>query len=671
MVSKPNEWVTFCDEVMLADGAMNLTDWRFCQRSLKEVSRTFSLPISMLREPLERSITSGYLLCRIADTIEDEPNLTLAERDGLYSSLLACLEQDASASAFASQFPDNGERPASAELRLVQNLPRVLGVFAELSDTAKGAILRGVGEMARGMAIYNRRPAGEDGIVALKSLADLERYCYFVAGTVGHMLTDLFTTTCDIDASRTHILHTNAEEFGVGLQLTNILKNITDDWERGVCYVPRTVCQDAGLEVAELLKPESRERAHTALAPLFQRAERGFEHAFTYCLAIPAQERDMRLFCLLPLWMAVRTLAYARRNDAQFIPGEPVKISRGEVEQLIQDCIEHVDDDEALRASFHRLNRGPLTITPHRRSTLMRETSSDLLSGYMTSRRELVEKALDGSLPNGSTPDQLADAIRYTVFVGGKRLRPILLLAAAESVGATANDAMLPALAVELIHTYSLVHDDLPALDNDDLRRGKSTTHKVYGEAMAILVGDALLTRAFELLADPTLTERIGASRAIRLVHEISSAVGADGMVGGQAIDILSDGLQLDTDALIHLHRMKTAALLRTSVVAGGIAGGATDEHLEQLAIYGERIGLAFQIVDDILDVTASTEQLGKPQGSDARHGKATFASVLGVESSRERVTQLIDEAKEAIIAFGNDARVLHELADFIEERTH
>ena len=277
---------------------MNPTDWRFCQRSLEEVSRTFSLPISMLREPLERAVTCGYLLCRIADTIEDEPNLTLAERDGLYSSLLACLEQDASASAFASQFPDNGDKPASAELRLVQNLPRVLGVFAELSDTAKGAIRRGVCEMARGMAIYNRRPAGEDGIVALTSLADLERYCYFVAGTVGHMLTDLFTTTCDIDASRTHTLHTNAEEFGVGLQLTNILKNITDDWERGVCYIPRTVCQDAGLDVAQLLQPESRERAHTALAQLFRRAQRGFEHAFTYCLAIPAQERDMRLFCL-------------------------------------------------------------------------------------------------------------------------------------------------------------------------------------------------------------------------------------------------------------------------------------------------------------------------------------------------------------------------------------
>lgn len=656
---------------MLADSDMNPTDWRFCQRSLKEVSRTFSLPIAMLREPLEREVTCGYLLCRIADTIEDEPNLTLAEREGLYSSFLACLEQDASASAFSSRFPDNGERPVSAEHRLVKNLPRLLGVFAELNDIAKRAIRRCVSEMARGMAIYNRRQAGEDGIVALTTLADLERYCYFVAGTVGHMLTDLFTATCDIDASRTHTLRTNAEEFAIGLQLTNILKNITEDWERRVCFVPRTVCQDAGLNVAELLQPEARERAHRALAALFQRAHRGLEHAFTYCLAIPAHERDIRLFCLLPLWMAVRTLAYARKSDDQLIPGKQVKISRGEVEQLIQNCIEHVDDDEALRTSFHRLHREPLIITPHRRSTLTADTSADLLSGYMTSRRELVENALDGSLPNGSTPDQLTDAIRYAVLAGGKRLRPILALAAAESVGATANDALLPALAVELIHTYSLVHDDLPALDNDDLRRGKPTTHKVYGEAMAILVGDALLTRAFELLADPALIERIGASRAIRLVHEISSAVGVHGMVGGQAIDILSDELQLDTDALTRLHRMKTAALLRTSVVAGGIAGGATDDQLGQMAIYGERIGLAFQIVDDILDVTASTEKLGKPQGSDARHRKATFASVLGIEISRERAKKLIDEAKEAIITFGNDARVLRELADFIEGRTY
>ncbi len=656
---------------MLTDGAMNSSDWRFCQQSLKEVSRTFSLPIAMLRDPLERAVTCGYLLCRIADTIEDESNLTLAERDGLYLSFLECLEQDASASDFASRFPDNGERPASAERRLVKNLPRVLGVFAELNDSSQRAIRRGVCEMARGMAIYSRRPTGEDGIVALTTLADLERYCYFVAGTVAHMLTDLFTDTCDLDAPRTHALRTNAEEFGVGLQMTNILKDITNDWERGVCYVPRTVCQDAGLEVAELLQPEARERAHTALAPLFKRAQRGFEHAFTYCLAIPPNERDIRLFCLLPLWMAVRTLAYARRNDAQLIPGEPVKISHGEVEKLIQDCVEHVEDDEALRTSFCRLSLGPVTISPQPRSTLVAGTSADVLSGYMASRRELVEIALDGSLPNGSTPDQLADAVRYPVFAGGKRLRPILALAAAESVGAAASDAIMPALAVELIHTYSLVHDDLPALDNDDLRRGKPTTHKVYGEAMAILVGDALLTRAFELLADPTLTERIGASRAIRLVHEISSAVGAHGMVGGQVIDILSDGQQLDTDALIRLYRMKTAALLRTSIVAGGIAGGATDEQIEQLAIYGERVGLAFQIVDDILDVTSSTEQLGKPQGSDARHRKATFASVLGVENSRERTKQLIHEAKEAIIAFGNDAHVLRELADFVGERTH
>ncbi len=656
---------------MLTDAALNLTDWGFCQRSLKEVSRTFSLPIAMLREPLEQAVTCGYLLCRIADTIEDEPNLGLAERDALFSSFLACLEDEASASALASRFPDNDQKPASAERRLMQNLPRLLGVFAELNDTAKQAIRRSVCEMVRGMAIYNRRPAGTDGIVALTTIADLERYCYFVAGTVGHMLTDLFTSTCDLDAERTHTLRTNAEEFAVGLQLTNILKNITEDWERGVCYVPRTICKEAGLEVAELLQPDSRERAHMALAPLFQRAERSFEHALTYCLAIPAVERDMRLFCLLPLWMAVRTLAYARRNDAQIIRGQEVKISRAEVEQLIQDCANHVDNDEALRASFHRLNRDPLTITAPRRSTAIVETSTELMSSYMTARRELVEKALDLSLPSGATPYQLADAVRYPVLAGGKRLRPILAIAAAESVGATANDAMLPALAVELIHTYSLVHDDLPALDNDDLRRGKPTTHKVYGEAMAILVGDALLTRAFELLADPALSERIGSSRAIRLVYEISSAVGAHGMVGGQVIDILSDGQQLDTDTLIRLHQMKTAALLRTSVVAGGIAGRATDEQLRQLAIYGERIGLAFQIVDDILDVTATTEKLGKPQGSDERHRKATFVTVLGIEVSRQRAKQLIEEGKEAISSFGNDARVLHALGDFIEERTH
>ncbi len=656
---------------MSADEALNLTDWGFCQQSLKEVSRSFSLPIAMLREPLERAVTCGYLLCRIADTIEDEPNLALAERDGLFSSFLACLEQDASPFAFAGRLPDSCKRPTSAEHRLMQNLPRVLSVYTEFTDATKLAIRRSVCEMARGMTIYRHRPACRDGIVALTTMADLERYCYFAAGTVGHMLTDLFTTSCDLNASRTHTLNANAEEFAIGLQLTNILKNITDDWDRGVCYVPRTVCQDAGLEVAELLQPDAKERAHAALEPLFGRAQHGFGHALTYCMAIPAEERDMRVFCLLPLWMAVRTLALARGNDAQLIHGEEVKISRGEVEQLIQDCIEHADNDEALRTSFRSLNRGSQTNTPQHQSTPVAERSADLLNRYMTSRREIVEKALDRLLPKGSIPHQLADAVRYSVLTGGKRLRPVLTLAAAESVGATANDAMLPALAVEFIHTYSLVHDDLPALDNDDLRRGKPTTHKVYGEAMAILVGDALLTRAFELLGDPTLTERIGAERAIRLVHEISSAVGAHGMVGGQVIDILSEGLRLDSDALIRLHQMKTAALLRASVVAGGIAGGATDEQLEKLSIYGECIGLAFQIVDDILDVTAPTEKHGKPQGSDSRHGKSTFASVLGVEVSRERAKKLIDEAKETILAFGNDARLLREMADFIENRTY
>jgi len=298
-------------------------------------------------------------------------------------------------------------------------------------------------------------------------------------------------------------------------------------------------------------------------------------------------------------------------------------------------------------------------------------TNTDFLGDYLGQRRQLVDPALVDFLP-ADAPGSLADALAYPLTAGGKRLRPVLALAAAEAVGADDASVALPAaVALEYIHTYSLVHDDLPAMDDDDLRRGRPTTHKVYGEAMAILVGDGLLTAAFEVLTSPEAMTTWGASRAARLVRELARASGAAGMVGGQVIDIESEGVAIDAATLERLHRGKTGALLRAACVMGAIAGGASDAEIASLATYGERIGLAFQIVDDILDVTQTTEQLGKPQGSDAEQGKSTFVTLYGIEASRQKAQTLIDEAHQVLEPFGQRARALHALADYIVDRTN
>ncbi|OGB89072.1 MAG: polyprenyl synthetase [candidate division NC10 bacterium RIFCSPLOWO2_12_FULL_66_18] len=293
------------------------------------------------------------------------------------------------------------------------------------------------------------------------------------------------------------------------------------------------------------------------------------------------------------------------------------------------------------------------------------------LAAIMAERRRQVDEALERWLPQqGDHPPKVHEAMRYSVFAGGKRLRPLLALFACEAVGASPEDAMPAAVALELIHTYSLIHDDLPAMDDDDYRRGRRTCHRVYGEAVAILAGDALLTHAFQVLADPEPT-RVSAAGRLQVIAEIAEAAGSRGMVGGQAMDILAEGRVIDRPTLLYLHTHKTGALIRASVRVGAIAGGAGEEQLQDLTRYGERLGLAFQIVDDILDIEGASTEMGKTAGSDLRRKKATYPAVMGLEESRRQAVHLLQEAKDALRLLGDKGSTLLALADFVGSRRH
>ena len=332
-----------------------MSDWEYCTRSLRDVSRTFSQPIEMLEEKARIAVTCGYLLCRIADTVEDHPTLPHAQRDRLYAEFLAVVERGEPPEVFERSFAEIIPED-TPETLLCRSLGRVIRVFRTLPPSYQAACAPWVAEMTRGMAIYSHRVTGSDGLTAVLTLDDLERYCFFVAGTVGHLLTGVFELELmDLPPERRAVLHRTAESFGLGLQLVNILKDVTDDWARGVSYVPRAAAEAVGLPLSDLLSPERRSQAHAAVAPMFDRAHRHLDEAFAYCLAIPPTARAIRLFCLLPLWMAVRTLSHARGNDAQFTPGAPVKITREEVATLISDCVARCQDDDALRAGYHRL----------------------------------------------------------------------------------------------------------------------------------------------------------------------------------------------------------------------------------------------------------------------------------------------------------------------------
>jgi geranylgeranyl diphosphate synthase, type II len=289
------------------------------------------------------------------------------------------------------------------------------------------------------------------------------------------------------------------------------------------------------------------------------------------------------------------------------------------------------------------------------------------LEGYLSARRALVDRALEERLGSlGRTPKTLADAMRYSLLSGGKRLRPILALAACEAVGGPLEEALDAACALEMIHTYSLIHDDLPAMDDDDFRRGRPTSHKVYGEAVAILAGDALLTEAFRVAASP----RAGREAEVAgVVFELARAAGAEGMVGGQVIDIEATGRRGTIEELEALHRAKTGELLAVAVRAGARMGGAGAADLERLDRYGRALGLAFQIVDDVLDITADLATLGKDPGSDREAGKTTFVDLLGAGGARARARQVMDEGLAHLAPFGERARPLEALARYTVER--
>jgi len=266
------------------------------------------------------------------------------------------------------------------------------------------------------------------------------------------------------------------------------------------------------------------------------------------------------------------------------------------------------------------------------------------LDEYLKSRRALVDATIDANLPPpGTPPAVIHEAMRYAVLGGGKRIRPILAIAAAEACGADAKTLVKPFAALELIHTYSLVHDDLPALDNDDLRRGRKTTHVVFGEAMGILTGDALLTEAFSWLASPI--EGVDAARQVRAIAEVARAVDSTGMLGGQVADMEGTSSGGTLEALVFIHRNKTGKLLTASVVLGGLLAGASDDQLAALRRYGEATGLAFQIVDDLLDIEESAATLGKTAGKDVEQGKLTYPALLGVEAARAEAGRLLAEA--------------------------
>jgi geranylgeranyl diphosphate synthase, type II len=292
------------------------------------------------------------------------------------------------------------------------------------------------------------------------------------------------------------------------------------------------------------------------------------------------------------------------------------------------------------------------------------------LKTYLGEKRVMVDEALGRYMPEPEgNASELITAMNYSLFAGGKRLRPILCIAGAEAVGADGNTVLPVACALELIHTYSLIHDDLPAMDNDDLRRGMPTNHKVFGEAMAILAGDALLTEAFNMLAMFDAPERLSSDILKKILGLIAGASGWRGMVGGQAADMLAEGKTADAGTIGYIHSHKTGSLIAASVSAGAILGGGNQAELASMDIYGEKIGLAFQISDDILDIEGNAEVMGKGVGGDSKKGKNTFPSVYGVSGSKKILKELTDSAIKALEGFDHKADPLRQIAQYIIER--
>ncbi len=292
------------------------------------------------------------------------------------------------------------------------------------------------------------------------------------------------------------------------------------------------------------------------------------------------------------------------------------------------------------------------------------------LKEYLEEKQNLVNEALEQYLPPVQNPTRnLIESMRYSLFAGGKRLRPILCMGAVEALGEDSKLCLPVACALEMIHTYSLIHDDLPAMDDDDLRRGKPTNHKVYGEAMAILAGDGLLTEAFFLLSNYGLNDLIDPTKLIEIIRVISDAAGCRGMVGGQTIDMESEGKDIEPSLLEMMHACKTGALITASVESGAIAAGADEDSRKALVQYGCHFGLAFQITDDILDVTGNSEEMGKPAGSDEARNKSTFPALYGLEKTKEMASFHVNRAIESLERFDDRATPLRELVRYLLKR--
>lgn len=291
------------------------------------------------------------------------------------------------------------------------------------------------------------------------------------------------------------------------------------------------------------------------------------------------------------------------------------------------------------------------------------------LATYLQQRQRMVEKALENAVPTATTkPATLHKAMRYSLMAGGKRLRPILCLAAAEACGGSPETALPLACAVECLHTYSLVHDDLPCMDDDDFRRGKPTCHKVFGEGIAVLTGDALLTLAFDLVAQAESWPRYDVRT---LVRELADAAGSQKLIAGQVADLEGEGKPTSKAQLKFIHDNKTAALLTTSIRFGAMSANATPKKLEQLTLFGRSLGLAFQVIDDILDVTQTTEKLGKSAGKDVAAQKATYPAVFGLPASYRKAKTLTKTANDALAPFGKKAEALLALSDYLLNRDY
>jgi len=293
------------------------------------------------------------------------------------------------------------------------------------------------------------------------------------------------------------------------------------------------------------------------------------------------------------------------------------------------------------------------------------------LATYLDDKRRIINKILNQLMDQNAQQGRLFDAMYYSLMAGGKRIRPILLLAAAEAIGKKKNDDLLhAACALEMIHTYSLIHDDLPSMDNDDLRRGKPTCHVQFDEATAILAGDALLTFAFFILSSENDRKHdIDMMKRLQVIHIISEASGHIGMVGGQMLDIINEGDSIDLEKLKVMHALKTGELIRASVVSGAVLGGGNDSQISALTQYGRNIGLAFQVMDDILDVEGDPSLMGKSTGSDAAHHKNTYPSLMGLHASKQFAAQLIKDALHALRDFDDNAEPLRKIANYIITR--